>query len=479
MSYWSVPPTVRARLRRLRDRVLQRLGVATTTRAGPSGLRALLIVGDLGPLQLNGLDDDPESRVLGSLVSSSAVEVPTVTVVDDLTVNVTADGAPVAVDGLWAGLPPRPLRVQQMRFATSPVHLQRVSPVLTAAALHRGWIDIDEWSGTADDARWAARTLCQLTASGVLVTGQPSPELANALPGALLSVLQRLTSRAPGPEERERVAVASRRAALEHAGGLAFASRVAGIVGGHVANASVSVLLATRRPSHLMDALRQVGAQTSRPSEVVVGLHGVELDPTHAAQLDDVAGCTVHVARIGADRPLGLVLDELLRRASGTVITKWDDDDWYAAEHLQDLLDDLRETGADLVGKAAAFVYLEGAGRTIRRFAGSSHAASTTIAGGALMALRSTVLDLGGWPGASRAVDRALIDRLVRFGGRTYRTHDYGYVLRRSSKSTYVHTWDAADEYFLQQASMSRPGLDLDVAHESGRWTGPVSPGAS
>jgi hypothetical protein len=224
---------------------------------------------------------------------------------------------------------------------------------------------------------------------------------------------------------------------------------------------TVSVLLATKRPDDLAQALTMVRRQTHQRLQLVVGLHGSAWtdDAERAVQsagLDDV-----RIRRFDSSLNLGEVLAGLTGLADGEFVTKWDDDDWYGTDHILDLLLASDYTGADLVGKAAEFVRLESIDLTIRRFAQGAESMSTTIAGGALFLRRSVLADVGGWPSAARQVDRLLIDSILRDGGAVYRTHGFGYVLRRRSEG---HTWSVEDGYFLRQASDQRRGLDLGFA---------------
>ena len=55
----------------------------------------------------------------------------------------------------------------------------------------------------------------------------------------------------------------------------------------------------------------------------------------------------------------------------------------------------------------------------------------------------------------------ALIDDVASAGGRIWRTHPFGYLLRRT---TGQHTWRIDDSYFLRQAEQQWEGLALGVA---------------
>ena len=118
-------------------------------------------------------------------------------------------------------------------------------------------------------------------------------------------------------------------------------------------------------------------------------------------------------------------------------------------------------SGADLVGKGSEFVYLEDAGVTIRRGLGAGEAPSRTLSGGTLLVRSSVLRNVDGWRGVSRGVDVALIDDVVSAGGVVWRTHPFGYLLRRT---TGRHTWSVDERYFERQAEQRWDGLALGVA---------------
>ncbi len=147
--------------------------------------------------------------------------------------------------------------------------------------------------------------------------------------------------------------------------------------------------------------------------------------------------------------------------AGGEWVAKMDDDDWYGTEHLADLVLAAGYSGADLVGKGSEFVYLEGSNVTLRRGLGAGEAPSRTISGGTLLVRAAVLREVCGWRGLPRGVDVALIDDVARVGGAIWRTHPFGYLLRRT---TGVHTWRIDDNYFLRQSQYQWPGLDLGTA---------------
>ena len=223
---------------------------------------------------------------------------------------------------------------------------------------------------------------------------------------------------------------------------------------------SVSVVLATRRAEHISAIVAAMAAQTYPNLELVVCLHGV----ARSSDLErELAATGRPYQLIGAPEELsyGAVLGLATGRAQGTLLAKVDDDDTYGTEHIWDLVLAHHYSGATMVGKGAEFVFLEDAGFTIRRWSGRPEWDDVVVAGGTILMRRADLEALGGWRPVPRAVDKALLDRLLRAGGTIYRTHPMGYLYHRRAAG---HTWDPGQEYFLQRIR--------------GRWDGAYLPDA-
>ena len=191
--------------------------------------------------------------------------------------------------------------------------------------------------------------------------------------------------------------------------------------------ARISVLLATRRPGHLAAALANVARQRYPRLELVLALHGPGFAPEAVERAIACFPHPVEVLRLDASRPLGSVLNAAADAASGALLAKMDDDDLYGAEHLWDLALAREYSGAALVGKFPATVYLARGDRTVRRRRVRSETWSASITGGAMLIGRADLERAGGWRRVPRHVDAALVEDVLRAGGGVYRTHDTGY----------------------------------------------------
>ncbi|WP_157575006.1 glycosyltransferase family 2 protein [Jiangella muralis] len=220
--------------------------------------------------------------------------------------------------------------------------------------------------------------------------------------------------------------------------------------------ATVSVILPTRRPELLARIAEQVRRQTWPEVELVLGLHGLERSHPSVRDLETAYDRPLVITEVPASRTFGDMLNDLCDLASGELIAKMDDDDWYSEHHLTDLVHAAEYSRADLVGSGAEFLYLEALDLTVRRHRTSGHRYTNRVPGATLLMPVHTLRGVGGWRPLHRAVDTALAHAVTQSGGSIYRTHGLGIVVFRAAQG---HTWDPGVEYFLRGDVQQWPGF--------------------
>lgn len=270
------------------------------------------------------------------------------------------------------------------------------------------------------------------------------------------------------PLRREEHSLAVRRAAFDHHSTLAWRSALASRAGvRHVALPAVSALLATKRPEMLDFALRQVARQRGADVELVLAAHGFE--PDRDAVRRALGDRPHQVLSFDGATFFGDVLTAAAQAASSEVLLKVDDDDWYSPDAVHDLLMARRFSGADVVGMPSEFVYLHANNDrddvTVRRNH-PSEIFARFVAGGTLLMDRGLLRSLGDFRRVRKYVDAQLLAGVEAAGGRIYRTHGLGYVLRRTGAG---HTWERDDEEFRRPDIVAsewkgfQPSLALEV----------------
>ena len=230
---------------------------------------------------------------------------------------------------------------------------------------------------------------------------------------------------------------------------------------------TISVLVSTLRTDDLSNLLDQLLAQTLATFDLVLGLHTIELSASHKRQIAALnrRKVKVTVQEFSEDQTLGIILSTLACQSQGDYIAKMDDDDYYGPEHLRDLLDAALDTGADVVGRAMNYVYLEPLQLTVRRFAPHGTQAvelwSDWVCGGTILAKRD-VAEAAGWFGdGNTAVDRFMLSGITNNGGKIWRTFGAGYIYRRTFT---FHTYVTNYSKYLN-------GANEQVV---GRWDHPI-----
>ncbi|MHB1211086.1 MAG: glycosyltransferase family 2 protein [Candidatus Nanopelagicales bacterium] len=224
---------------------------------------------------------------------------------------------------------------------------------------------------------------------------------------------------------------------------------------------SVSVVIVTNRPDHLDHMLAMLSGLRYPDLEVVIGSHG---DRMSAARIWERATNVPHrvtVLPIDSGKTLGQALQMCSDRAEGDLLTKMDDDDIYAPEHVWDLVIAREYSGAQVVGKALDWVYLQAQDTTVFRPAYGAERYADFVAGGTILISCADLMAVGGWRPVPKSVDRALLDRVIADGGLVYRTHGLGYVYVRHQAG---HTASVSDDHFLTKVVDKFDGV---IAHEA------------
>lgn len=350
-----------------------------------------------------------------------------------------AAGGEAAALGPLALLPSG-IRAERTIRNRNPLHLRRCHHLEDVRSFH------------ADPVARAGE-LVRLAAAGAVVHLADADARLQGLLGHELHRLMTADASSLDAGERELRSIGLRRAALrDHSSWARERAKLP----------LVSMLLATRRPALLPQALAAAAGQTYPRLELVLALHGNESAfPGVERRVCDLP-LPVKVVRLSSSVPLGALLNAAVAASTGALLTKMDDDDWYGADHVWDLVLAHQYSGAQLVGKGTEFVYLAASNQTLHCFSGRGEAwRASCLAGGALLIARADLERIGGWRNAPLGVDLALTNDVLRIGGGVYRTHGAGFMMVRQDQG---HTWDVGDDYFRAKADRSLPGCATAAA---------------
>ena len=336
--------------------------------------------------------------------------------------------------------------------------------MLTAYRSYRTFLNVNSVVGSPS---MCARRIFEITACGTPVVSAPSEAIDAFFPdgGVLQAGSEQVaydTVRAltRSPELRDRLtAVGQRQIWLKNT----YTHRVdqiledVGLGDRKYVRPTVSALISTNRPQQLEHVLAGMREQKEVELEILVLTHGFEPSVDEKAHLESRFG-PVQWLTAEPTVPLGECYNILARAASGDVVAKIDDDDIYGPYYLFGQLAAMDYSGADIVGKGAHYVYLEGMDATVLRFPETEHKYRDFVSGPTIVAKRSVVL-ANPFPQVWRGEDTGFLRSARDNGAVTFSAGRFDFIQVRSSGT---HTWSIEDSEILATAKVSSYGLAKD-----------------
>ncbi|WP_167880330.1 glycosyltransferase family A protein [Nocardioides guangzhouensis] len=373
--------------------------------------------------------DGPVPPALAGTVST-VVAAALRSVRDRLLVHRTDPGAPL------------PRVLSAAATATTP---EDVVPGLAAAAV------VVDGVRTHPDDTWTVLESAAVQTAVVTPAGWPLPEgVTPATGGDAAALRAAVVARLEQPELRDREARRLHRA-LVHRHGLD--RRVAELLGGAgiptpPRSRAVSAVVPTRRAHEIDNVLANVGRQSHRDTELVLVLHGLDVD--HAdlrARARDAGVPGLVLVEAAPTLTLGACMNLGVDAAGGDLVAKMDDDNHYGTHYLTDLVASVDTSGAGIVGKAAHYVWLRANDAVVLRYADAEHSYQRRVQGGSMLFDGEVVRRLR-FSDIPRAVDSDILDRAIAQGVKIWSADRFNYVSVRGDDRT-AHTWQVADDQFL------------------------------
>ncbi|WP_242491740.1 glycosyltransferase family protein [Actinomyces minihominis] len=312
------------------------------------------------------------------------------------------------------------------------------------------------------------RRVFEVSACGTPVLSAPTPAIDNAFPGGTIpqaadeeTAYNWTRALLRSPELRDRLTHLSQREIWQQHTYTKRVNQILSDVGLEkwvVEAPLVSALVSTNRPHQLEHVLGQMAAQQDVRLEVLVLCHGFTLEDARKAQLEEQFGAVTWIEE-DPSTPLGECYNILARQARGEIVAKIDDDDYYGPHYLAEQVAALDYADADVVGKAAHHLYLEGQDATVLRFPETEHKYRPFVSGPTIVAKRDVVL-AHPFPATFRGEDTGFLKSVTESGGKVFSSSRFGFMQVR--KVSDRHTWDIGDLEILATGQLVAYGKALD-----------------
>lgn len=215
-----------------------------------------------------------------------------------------------------------------------------------------------------------------------------------------------------------------------------------------VRDRSVSAVVPTNRTHELDNVLANIARQRHREVELVLVLHGLEVNEAALrAQATEAGVEQLVLVRADASLTLGSCMNLGIEASSGRYIAKMDDDNFYGPGYLSDLVEAFTYTDADIVGKWCHLVWLRSTGAVVLRYPDAEHTYERRIQGGAMLFTGDLVRRIR-FSNIPRAVDSDVLDRSLAEGVKVYSADRFNFVSVRGTDRS-AHTWTVTDSTFM------------------------------
>jgi spore maturation protein CgeB len=344
-------------------------------------------------------------------------------------------------------------------YASRVVGGLEYAEMLTAYKAYKTFLNVNS---VVDSPSMCSRRVFEIVASGANLVTTPSPAI-NAYfdPDEIFSVQnqgeaeQLLKALHRNPELGERQLHRGQRRIWQDHTYRARSNQVLAAVAPNLKVAAqrptVSALVSTIRPWQLEHIFQMVGSQRNVECQLVLLTHGFEPEGAVLDGLKQKYGLRDMVL-LTAPRsvPLGACLNMCVDAASGDVLTKMDDDDFYGSQYLSDQLYALEYSGADVVGKQAHYMYLSALNATLLRFPEWEHRYTRSVMGPTIMGHAGTFRRFP-FANVGQGEDSGFLKDVAADGAVVYSSDRFNYCQQRSTSD---HTWTVTEAELLASGSL-------------------------
>ena len=222
-----------------------------------------------------------------------------------------------------------------------------------------------------------------------------------------------------------------------------------------------SIVIASNRPHFIDRIVKNVTEQVYPNIEVIVIAQKYTEAQFNELEKKLKTGTkkfnAVHIIRNDSEDTLGTRLNQGIALSKGEYVAKFDDDDFYFPNYLQDALIPFKFGDYGIVGKKEIFIYLEGQNKTFVRYKGEYHKETNFLTGATLVFSR-TALEKLSFGNLNRGEDSNILEQAKQNGIKMYVADPFNFVVYRS-KNVSNHTWQVEDKFFTEKGSFVGEGL--------------------
>lgn len=223
----------------------------------------------------------------------------------------------------------------------------------------------------------------------------------------------------------------------------------------------VTVITCTKRPGQLRNLFSNFARQSYKNKELIVILHHRDLRRSDYEAAAALYG-NARIYRLPEKATLGSCLNYGVRMSDSPYIAKFDDDDYYSPHYLAESMRIMERTKADIVGKRAHFMYLNGKKTLLLRYSRMENRFVRLVQGATLLARRRVFAKVT-FPDRTRGECVRFCADSAAKGFKIYAGSRYNFAAVRQPGSK-GHTWIVSDKKLLARRAKAIKAADFKTA---------------
>ncbi|MTI71474.1 MAG: glycosyltransferase [Firmicutes bacterium] len=213
----------------------------------------------------------------------------------------------------------------------------------------------------------------------------------------------------------------------------------------------VSIITSTNRPNNIDNILKNYERQNYDMKELIIIINNNEINMLNwkerAKEYENVK-----IFKLDETKTLGECLNFAVEQSNFQIISKFDDDDYYAPNYLTDLVNAFNYTVAKVVGKYSSFVYFKDRNILAIRYPEKENRYLPFVTGPTLTFKREVFKNIK-FSNVNKGEDTQFLKDCNLNGFKVYATDRFNHVLLRKS-SIDEHTWKISDDELLKKCEI-------------------------
>ena len=224
---------------------------------------------------------------------------------------------------------------------------------------------------------------------------------------------------------------------------------------------TVDWICVSERPEMIQNLVSNYRRQTYENKRLILVLNSSRFDHSNVERiLNDVPNS--RVISVPEDKSLGDCLNIAISETESEFFAKIDDDDFYGAEYLSDLILATKYADASIFGKRSIYALIERDKALYIRNKGYEFSYTDFVAGGTLLMRRSDLVGLS-FESVPSGTDSLFLRRAGSMGMRIFSTDRFNYVMNRRI-DVESHTWKIDESDFLRNSVLEKRNAYVEDA---------------